>query len=906
MSPLLQSMLVQGAGGLCLVLICCALYVYRRRTYFLYWTLAWLCFSEWLLLGVARMYWKDALLTAPSFRAFLQDVSVCGVWLHMALWGLGIAVFWRGSAVGARWVAASLAAAILVGIFLSRLTTAWAADTTGAAAFRRLADSTCLALVYGASSVLFIAAYRRLGIDETRRPAALGRMPASDRPGSPRAFGVLLLAALFAAYAFEQCFYSAVALGLAHVDRSNFLSYIDFILQALIAVGMVLVLLDEEQSVLHEALRRLGESEDRFRIIFEHSGVGMALLGADGRFVQVNPALGNLLGYAPDELHSRNLTALGHPADATRIIQNGVQPGNGATNYEREKRYLRKDGSTLWARVSRVPVNDEAGRLRYLVGVLVDITERHAAEEALRHERDFTRQVLETAGALIVVLDPQGKVVRFNGKCSAVTGYTEGEVCGRLMWDVLLPPAHVERVKQAFQQAPAGPLPTAFEIPWLTKRGEERLISWRISTARDEQGRLRYVIVSGLDVTEQRSLEEQLRQTQKMEMLGRLVGGIAHDFNNQLTVILGNLQMLTDRLAKDALQTPSVPPAFSLTGALADAANAAQRCADMTRALLMFSSRHVLAMHPLDPNKLVTEAVRVLERLLPAGIQLELDLAAGLGPVKGDRTQLQQALINLTLNARDAMPDGGTLRLETGRRRFDPGGRLPSDLRPGDFVELAVRDTGFGMTPDIQARLFEPFFTTKETGKGTGLGLAMVFGIIRAHDGWIDVQSEPGRGSTFRICLPLLPAANWPTEPEPLASVPTQLPPAPADDTHTVLVVDDEDLVRGLARAVLLQGGFRVLAAADGKEALKLFDNQAEEISVVLLDYTMPGMNGLEVLQGLRQRDPHVRVIFSSGYAMDSDANRLLEAGAKAFVPKPYRPADLLRAVRDVLRMAPV
>jgi signal transduction histidine kinase/ActR/RegA family two-component response regulator len=434
----------------------------------------------------------------------------------------------------------------------------------------------------------------------------------------------------------------------------------------------------------------------------------------------------------------------------------------------------------------------------------------------------------------------------------------------------------------------------ADEIPWRICSGQERLVAWRHSVVRDAEGACKYVIYTGIDVTEQRRLEEELQQARKLETLGTLVGGIAHDFNNHLTVILGNLSLgLSDLLALERTGVTIPPSALrELRLQLEQVDAAAQRCADVTRRLLTFSKGRTSPVQPTPLLPLLEEAVAGLRGQTHDSLEVRLESEPGLWAVLGDTSQLQQVLSILVANARDAMPGGGTLTLRACNRTLSEDEPLPHpEAHPGSYVELTVRDTGKGMPPEVRERLFEPFFTTKEIGKGTGMGLAMVYGIVKAHKGWITVESAPEHGSAFTLYFPAAPSL---TPVESRASLALTA-------TACVLVVDDEDQVRNLARLILERAGYRVLDAANGEAAVELHAQRASEIDLVLMDYAMPRMNGLEAFQRMRQRTPNLRVIFSSGYTMDVDGEQLLQAGARGFVPKPYRPDALVRLVREVL-----
>ena len=1012
LSTLTLLLLVQGVSSLFLALLLGGLYAHRRQPTLLYWALAWLCNGLWLLLGSINFHLARAEGVPRAGREpWIQHLAVMCGWLHAALWLLSMQFFRAQSEQAERGARPGAAPSPLaarpfplthVGVLLVVALAAVSISRSLSLAARNAWLGFVLAAACGWSGLVVLRFGRR------------GRVGGA---------GLLFALALFL-YAADRLHYGLVFLFHLEAERPlaayiSYASLADCIVQFVTAVALLVFVLAVEQDELRQAVERLEESEERFRLMFEHSGVGMSLLTNDGRFLQVNPALVHMLGYTAEELRGRRLADFVYRADLSVVTPGALPaPGEAPSLYEREKRYVRKDGASIWARVVRVPIRDAGGRARHYVGVLVDITERKRVEEALAaseqryrllnqvahdgihvtgeggefldvnpafcrllgrsreellgltlegvavdaatirdhrrrvvqtggdrletalrrkdggtvevemsgarldlegrrllhgicrdvserkraeaeirearerllEQRDFTEHVLETASALICVVDAEGRIVRFNATCAAVSGYAEDEVRGK---------PFVELVQGTLQ--PGGAESGRPSVPpaaiLKTRSGEERLISWRSATVRDIQEQVRHVIHTGIDVTEQHQLEDRLRQARKLETLGTLVGGIAHDFNNQLTAILGHLSMVLGDLKEMEDRGPSfeVP---SVRDPLSHAELAAQRCADITQRLLTFSSGRVGATSVVSVERLLTETERTLQREFPANVRIEVARSGMAGNLSGDRTQLEQVLLNLAANARDAMPHGGTLTLSACSRVLrEADCALRVEARPGRFVELTVSDTGRGMTPEVQARLFEPFFTTKTLGQGAGMGLAMAYGIVKAHKGWITVESAPAEGSTFRIYLP---AAGDSVSGVRLEGKDDRTA-LPAGGQESILVVDDEDLVRLLAEAVLQRWGYRVLTACDGEEALEVYRRHAAEIDLVLLDYSMPKLTGLQVFEELKKLDPRVCVVFSSGYTMDKDGDQLLASGARAFIPKPYRPEDLTRTVRHVL-----
>jgi PAS domain S-box-containing protein len=784
---------------------------------------------------------------------------------------------------------------------------------------------------------------------------------------------------------------------------------------AVIAVGHVVAqlvlgtaVLRYELAIRQGIVEQLSRSEEHFRMIFEHSGVAMALLTPRGGFVRVNPAMVELFGYQVEELQGRLLLDLmGHDPLRSSRTEQGLDLPQGV--YERERYFQRKDGQLVLAQVLRVPLRDSTGAVRYLVAVVLDMTEHRRAEaalaasearyrlrfeaasdglftctvrgkllaanpafsrltgmepgsagdrnlaelvddaprllqhlgramekgadrvemhlripdgstraieivssvlvqdgqpvlcgsvrdiderkraeealrradERLRRERDFWTQVVGTSAALILVLDAQGRLVQCNAAARDVARAGQELLAAGGTLEELFPQPLAATLRGRLERLVRQAGTEAFEAPVPGIDGHDRWIAWRISSAHRD-GEPGLVVLTGVDVTDQRNLEEQLRQAQKMECLGTLVGGIAHDFNNQLAIVLGNLDLLTQESRGNGTPRREV----------ADAEHAARRCADMTQSLLAFSRRRAAQLRQLYPAALLGEIAPLLQRVLPATIQVDIEIRASLWHVQADSTQIHQVLMNLAINARDAMSTGGRLRIALADRTLRPGDTLPHpQARPGQFVVLTVADSGTGMTAEVRARAFEPFFTTKEVGKGTGLGLPVVFGIVQSHQGWITLESEPGRGTTFEIWLPAVMPAS-----EPLPEV-FDIPPV-RGGIEFILLVDDEEMLRGLGRSVLERWGYRVLTACNGEEALATLRQFAGDIRLVVLDLNMPGLTGLQLLPLVRGVIPGLRVIFSSGHG---DAEALIQAGANAFLPKPYHPDELVRLVRRVL-----
>jgi PAS domain S-box-containing protein len=521
----------------------------------------------------------------------------------------------------------------------------------------------------------------------------------------------------------------------------------------------------------------------------------------------------------------------------------------------------------------------QVGRIFELEGEIFD---RKQAELALPFERDRAQRYLDTAEVILLALDPEGRITLVNRYACSVLGWTSDELRGRDWIDTCLPVRLRAAARVNFANLLAGDI-SVVENPVLTKSGEERLIEWRNTVPHDGAGRTLGTFSSGADITGRRALEAQYQQAQKMEAIGRLAGGVAHDFNNLLTVILGHCELMLSELS----------PSDATQSGLTEIQKAGTSAAGLTRQLLAFSRKQIIEPTLLDLNDVVTHLRAMLGRLIGEDVKVLLGLRPDLGFVKADRGQVEQIVVNLAVNARDAMPKGGTLTIETANVELDEHyAKSHLSVKPGHYVVLTMSDTGTGMTPDVQARLFEPFFTTKDVGKGTGLGLATVHGIAMGNGGSVNVYSEIGRGSSFKVYFPRVKGDRVSVE------VPT--PVRPRTGPATVLVVEDAEGLRELTRRLLQRQGYTVLVAANADEARREFERN-DSIDVLLTDVVMPGASGPELTKQLVQQRPALKVIYMSGYTEDAIIQHGVLNSGIAFLHKPFTSDTLGRKIREVL-----
>jgi PAS domain S-box-containing protein len=523
--------------------------------------------------------------------------------------------------------------------------------------------------------------------------------------------------------------------------------------------------------------------------------------------------------------------------------------------------------------------------LTFVSQQVANAIEHKRSEEALRRSEASYRSLIEGAAYGIYRSDMAGKLLEVNPALVEMLGYaSEAELLSRnLAADVYADPAERARLIAEHEKQDRF---RGVEVNWKRKDGSVLAVRLTGRPVVDETGQLEYFEGIVENVAERRALEEQLRQSQKMEAVGQLAGGIAHDFNNLLEVIMGYSDLLTEGL----------PVGDPLRRQAEEIYKAGKRAAGLTRQLLAFSRKQVLQPRVLDLNVIVTDLTKLLRRTIGEHIEFAAKLSPTLARVKADPNQIEQILMNLAVNARDAMPHGGSLRLETANVRVDEKlAQQHTGLRPGDYVLLAVTDTGSGMDLKVQARVFEPFFTTKEKGKGTGLGLATVYGIVKQSEGYISVESAPGQGTTFHIYLPRVETPATP------APAPSETP-ASTTGSETILLVEDEESVRRLARAFLENRGYKVLEARDGAHAVEICEQRDQTIHLMVTDVVMPKMGGRELAQRVAALRPEIRVLFVSGYTGDS---LILPGPHAAFLEKPFGPSDLIKKVREMLDQKP-
>ena len=631
-----------------------------------------------------------------------------------------------------------------------------------------------------------------------------------------------------------------------------------------------------------QAEQALRTSEGRYRLLFEKNLAGILRTTLDGRVLECNEAFAKMLGYdSSDELASLKAQAFYcHAGDGDAIL-----------GRLREQKFLaqqeiclrRKDGGPAWilANMNLVEAEDES-RAATIIATSFDITERKKSLEALKQSQQRFAAFMRHLPGVAFMKNRDGHYVYYNEAAQGLFQLDPEDFLGKTDYEVW-PVEYAERFVANDREVIRTKTLVETVDPVPHKHAVHHWLIYRFPIL-DEHDEVQFIGGVGVDITERRQLEDQLRQSQKMEAIGRLAGGVAHDFNNLLTVISGYGHMIMRDLPHDD----------PLHSCVEEVLKAASRATSLTNQLLAFSRRQVIQPKILDLNALVANMDRMLRRVIGEHIELETVLSPGIGGVKADAGQLEQVIMNLAVNARDAMSEGGKLSIRTSNVDVRRSSRVHADVRPGSYVRLTVADTGKGMDAEIMIHLFEPFYTSKETGKGTGLGLSTVYGIVKQSGGEIVVESEPGRGAIFNIYLPRITDL-------------TQRAPATQGErpvragTETILLVEDEIGVRQLVREMLHRLGYKIHEASSGADAVRIFAQHRNTIDLLLTDVIMPQMSGRDLAERLKALQPSLKVLYISGYTDDMLAHHGVLESNVYLLQKPFAPDELAKKLREVL-----